>query len=302
MAVLDEVDDGVLQNLRIHGELRYVGVVSEGAEDGVCDVADAALYREKLRGYSARLHLGGEKVGHIVAYFLRDGVAGLERGDLVGHVGSDNADDFPGVDLYDGAAYPVAGGVNGNLAAERGIGCLVYIMDAVNLLRLVRVELYQNFVGKLQAGGRYADGSGEENLAAVADVGGFDYRPVELAHEAVVHVLGSHRKVEVGITDLARICAGADVGVGLVWRAVAYRLGACEHALAQVARRGAGDDGYFKFPALRVLLFGLGRNGGGNRLCRARRGESAERDLLTVLDEARGLLRSEILITHFSIA
>ena len=155
--VLDKVNHGVLQDFRIHAELRNVGVFTQSSQNRICDISYAALDWEKLRGNSAGLHFRREEVRDILADFLSDRVRGLKGRNLVGHVGMDNAGYLFGIDLYNRRTDSVASGIYRYFAAERRVSRFIDVVDSVQLLGLVGIELYQYFVCKLQSRGGDAD-------------------------------------------------------------------------------------------------------------------------------------------------
>ena len=94
-----ELDDGVLNDFRVHAERRNFGVATEGGENGIGDVADTGLNREKFFRQATCTKLVCQEVANVFADFIGNGIAVLERRDVVVFVGVDDADNLGGIDL-----------------------------------------------------------------------------------------------------------------------------------------------------------------------------------------------------------
>ena len=131
-----------------------------------------------------------------------------------------------------------------------------------------------------------ASGGGEVDFAVISQFASFDDGHVHLAHEAVAQLLCHLREVDVVVGNLAVVYGRAEILVGGVGRAVADGLGAGQHAVARFARRGSREDAHLEGVPFGVFCFCNLCQFGGDGFGGAGGCESAQADVVAVLDEA----------------
>ena len=258
---------------------------AERAEHRVGNVPHAGLNRQERLGNHAGGQLSRQKLGDVVADGFGQRADLAEAARFVFQVGFHHSHDLRRVDRDDRRADPVRGLVNRNLLAIRRIGRLVDIVQPQDGRRMVAIQFHNHPLRQVAEGGRGAHSGGQHDSPARRDVGRLHHRHIHRTQEAVARHLRHQRKVQVEEARLPRVDAVAQVGVRLVGRAKLHRLRLRQRAIERRTRRGAGQDTNLE------LLAGIVRgdravgNRHRNRLRRAGRRESAEPDILSVVDQ-----------------
>ena len=160
------------------------------------------------------------------------------------------------------------------------------------------IQLYDDLVGQSADGGGDASGGGQVDFAVRGHFAGLDDGYVYLAHEAVAQFLGHLREVDVVVGDFAVIYSLAKVLVGGVGCAVADGLCFGQDTVARVARRCAREDAHLERTPCGVFRFcylgQFGRDGLGCS-CGC---ESAQADVVAVLDEAGSFYCRNVVQCH----
>ena len=272
--------------------------MSQCAQHGVGDVAHARLQRQEGRWDDTPLHVGYEEVCHVLSNLVRQRVAGSERAGFVGPVGLHYADDFLWIHLDVGGADAVAGLIDGDFAAVGRVEGFVHVVQAHGGFAVRGVQLHDDFVGQAAHGGGDASGSSQIDFAVRGHLAGFDDGYVHLAHEAVAQFLGHLREVDVVVGNFAVIHSLAKVLVGGVGCAVADGLCFGQDTVARVARRCAREDAHLERTPCGVFRFcylgQFGRDGLGCS-CGC---ESAQADVVAVLDEAGSFYCRNVVQCH----
>ena len=297
-SLADEADDGVLDDFGVHLEGRDGLLVSQGTQHGVGNVAHARLQRQERRRDDAPFHVGHQEVGHVLPDFVGQRVGGGEGAGLVGPVGFHYADDFLRVYLDVGGADAVAGLVDGDFAAVGRVEGFVHVVQAHGGLAMRGIQFYDDLVGQSADGGGDASGGGQVDFAVRGHFAGLDDGYVYLAHEAVAQFLGHLREVDVVVGNFAVIHSLAKVLVGGVGCAVADGLCFGQDSIARVARRCAREDAHLERTPCGVFRFcylgQFGRDGLGCS-CGC---ESAQADVVAVLDEAGSFYCRNVVQCH----
>src|ERR1022692_1627866 len=137
------------------------------------------------------------------------------------------------------------------------------------------------------------DSGGEYDAPAGGDIGGFPHGDGHRTEEAVARHLRHQREVEVEEARLSRVDAVAQVAVGLIGRTKLDGLCFGEGAIERRAGRGAGQDTNLELLPGIMGSDGAFGNRQRNRFGRAGRGESAETDVLSMVDQRGGFGRGK---------
>jgi hypothetical protein len=248
-------------------------------------ISNAGVNRQERLGKHARGQLRSQEFGDVVADPLRKRRGLAEPARFVGQVGFHHPHDLRGVDGDDRRAYAVRRRINRNLLAIRRIGGLVNVVQPQKGRRMMAIELDDDLFRQIAEGGRGTDRGSQQDTAASRKVGRFHYGHVHGAQKAVARDLRHQGKVQVEEARLSRIDAVAQVAIGLVRRAKLHGPRFGQRAIERRAGGGAGQDADLELPPGIVSGDGTFRNRQRDRLRHARRGESAESHVLSVLDE-----------------
>ena len=288
-----QLDDGILDDFRVHAERRDFRVAPERGEHGVGDVADARLNREKFLRKAAVFELVREKIADVLADFVRHGIARLERRDVVVFVREDDADDLRGIDLEHRRPDAVLHVRHRNRRAVRRVERHVNVVQILQPRMMIRVELDDDAVRELAVSRRVPAGGRERNLPVVRDFRRLDERRRHARDEPVAHVHRRVRKVHVVVAGFLRIDVLAQIRVGLIRRAEIDRVRLRENAVRRRGSRRPGKQVDFERAPGRMLRLRFFGERARDRLRRAGGGEAAETDVFAVPDESGGFFWTE---------
>lgn len=186
-AGVEEVEEGVLNNLSPDGHVAEVGLV-QTTDDGVGNVANAALKGEKVLRKTAVSDLVLEEFNEVASDAERVlvGIGVREGGVLV--VGLDNANNLGGVDLDRGATNAILDVVDLEWLAVRGEVGPSDVVEAVER-RNGGVHLDDDLVGHLHELRGRADRCTRDNAAILLNICGLDNCDIELVVWPVLGVV-----------------------------------------------------------------------------------------------------------------
>ena len=288
LAGIDQVDHGVLDDLRVHLEGGDVLGVVQRRHHGVGDVADARLDGQEFAGDASCLVLAGQERRHVGSDLAGDVGELVETLDFVGHVVAHHAHDLVGIDPHPNGSDAVARGIDGDALAVRRVFRFVDVVDAQQLLGVGLVEFDDDLLGHARRGGDGADAGSEEDFALGRDVGGLHDGHVDAPERAGPQRLLQLRQVHVEELGATRIQRLAEIGVGLVGGAELDGIGSGELPVQGIPGGGSRDHADLERTSLLVFRLGLRSDGTRNDLGGAGGGESRKSDRHVVLYQAGG--------------
>ena len=180
-----------------------------------------------------------------------------------------------------------------------GIQGHVVVVEAAERGLVVGAILDNDLLGHHGQGGGHAHACAEDEVAVGAHLGDFDDGHVDVAVEAVAHVLAQVAQVRVEVVHMARVGELARIRVALVGRTQVDGVDAAQLAVHVVVRRRAGEEVDLELFAF--LMEFLGHLGQGNRynFRRAGGGEARKAHIVPVFDDAGRLFCRDERYAHF---
>lgn len=188
VAAVEEVEEGVLQNLGPHGEVLEVGAaLGETADDGVGNVSNAGLQRVQVLGHPTHLDLMLQELDQVRRNRLRGFILRRVHRRLVRVVSLHDGHDLLGVDGDLGGTDAVLGTHDHHGLGERGLLGHIDVMQTLE--RGARgVNLDDDLVGHLDQFGRSTHRSTGDDTAVLGDGGSLDDGNIDLVLRLVQSV------------------------------------------------------------------------------------------------------------------
>ncbi len=290
LAGVDQVDHAVLDHLGVGGDVLELRV-QEPCHHGVGHVAHTGLHDVAVVRQASGTDLALQEVQEVAGDLLRGLVRRGERCVAVRTVGLDDGDDLAGVELEGRAADAVTRGGDADGGALPGRLDAVDVVHALEVARLPLVDLDDHLVRGVDVLDVVAHGRGRDDRAVLPDGDSLDDGDVELAEEALLHLLTEVGEVDVPVLRLTGVDLPAQDRIGVVGGAETDGVGLGEDTVTVDGGRGAGEQLDLEVVAAVVGRLGALGDGGGEGLGVTRSGESRGAHLVAVVDELRGLLR-----------
>ncbi len=261
----NQVDDRVLDHLGEHREGGHVGIVAQGADNGIGHIAHTALERKEFLRDAAALQLADEEVGYVGADGTCVVVQRLESGLIVAQVGVNHGNDLLRVNLHvDGADAVSRMRDHERLAVRRHFG-QINIVHTLQTVAVGRIQLDDDLVGMSHKVGHDAHRCRGDEVAVGKDLAGLDDGDIHLAEESVIDVLTNHREVAIEILHLAAVDGLAHVGIALEWCAELDGMGQWQFRIDCRARGSASNQTDLEWTACLMFLDCILGDGCGNR-------------------------------------
>ena len=189
----------------------------------------------KLGGYLVK----GSKGRHIVVIVARN-----------------DSNNLLGVNLQDRTANAIGGLIDGDNVSARRICHRVNIMHSSDTIVVSRIELDDDLVGYTGIGIHTSDATSKGYLSQIRDLDGLDDAPIDLAEEAIAHILSNYREVHIEIIYLSTVDSFAHHWRTIERHSAIDGMGIGQSIVELVARNSSCKQTYFERTTCGMFGFG----------------------------------------------
>ena len=183
-------------------------------------------------------------------------VKGSKRRHVVVIVARNDSNNLLGVDLQDRTANTVGGLIDGDNVSARRICHCVNIMHSSDTIVVSRIELDDDFVGHTGVGIYTTDTTSKGYLAQVGNLDCLDEAPIDLAEEAIAHILSNYREVHIEIIYLSTVDSFAHHWRTIERHSAIDGMGIGQSIVELVARNSSCKQTYFERTTCGMFGFG----------------------------------------------